>query len=327
MKKLEKDFLLAWILGMVLPALILFTLVGLDNAEKPDTAPAADTGASELAVMPTPIMLPVLSGDGQVTDMELETYICGVVLAEMPVDFELEALKAQSVVSRTYALRRLELGTKHPNSAVCTDPACCQGYLSAEEFTEWGGDQTGISRVSWAVMETAGQVLEYSGKLIDATYFSCSGGMTEDAAAVWGSDVPYLQSTASPGEEDAAYYSDSLMLSREAVETALDVTMQGNPEEWFQVVSYTEGGGVEEVLVCGKEFTGVEIRKLLSLRSTVFTVDAAEGEIIFHTKGYGHRVGMSQYGADAMALRGSTYDEILAHYYCGTNLTQYRTGN
>ena len=326
MNKLEKDFMIAWLLGMVLPALILgLFMVAIEPAKQhhDDTDTTADTSQSYIISDPPAMTIPVLGSDGSVAVMDLENYLCGVVLAEMPVDFEPEALKAQSVVARTYALRRLTRGTKHLSGAVCMDPACCQGYLSPEEFMQKGGTQSGIAKVSQAVYATAGEVLLYGGELIDATYFSCSGGMTEDAADVWGSDVPYLQSTDSPGEEDALHYSDSLILDRYAVEDALDMAFTGEPDEWFRILSFTEGGGVEEVLVCGSSFTGVQLRKLLSLRSTNFTVSATENEIVFYTRGYGHRVGMSQYGADAMAINGSTYDEILAHYYHGTTLECY----
>lgn len=330
MKKLEKDFLLAWLLGMVLPAAILFTMVGLDrqNSDRSqDPTEPTELRELEIPVFPSCVSIPILSEDGKVADMELEAYLCGVVMAEMPVDFELEALKAQCVVARTYALRRLEAGTKHPGGAVCTDPACCQGYLSVYEFIERGGSQSGITKVSRAVAETAGEVLLYEGKLIDATYFSCSGGVTEDAVAVWGNDVPYLKSTSSPGEENAAYFNDSASFTPDEVEVALGVGLTGKPDRWFEPLTYTEGGGVEKISVCGELFTGVEIRKLLSLRSTNFSVSASAEEIVFYTKGYGHRVGMSQYGAEAMAVAGGTYDQILSHYYHGIIISDYQPDN
>ena len=324
MKKLEKDFLLAWLMGMVLPSLILGVIWGLSMAGG-GTAADETTVLTSMQYMPlAPQMtISVLIADGGMVNMELENYICGVVLAEMPADFELEALKAQSVVARTYSLRRLERGTKHMEGAVCTDPACCQGYISPESFLQMGGSQEGVEKVSHAVYTTAGEVVLYNGALIDATYFSCSGGMTEDAVAVWGSDVPYLQSTVSPGEENATHYSDSQSLSIDSVEAVLGVTLAGDPDAWFRILSYTAGGGVNEIAVCGEIYTGVQFRKLLNLRSTNFTVSVSENEIVFYTRGYGHRVGMSQYGADAMAVNGSTYDEILLHYYAGTTLGRY----
>ena len=330
MKKLEKDFLLAWLLGMVLPAALLFVFVGLDrqtDTTAPEDTSTQDLTEYEITALPSGISIPVLLDDGQIGEMELENYLCGVVLAEMPADFELEALKAQCVVARTYALRRLETGTKHPNGAVCTDPACCQGYLSAEEYVALGGREPDVSKVCQAVAQTAGEVILYEGKLIDATYFSCSGGMTEDAVAVWGNDVPYLQATVSPGEEGAVYFDDRVSFSPEEVEQALNVHLTGAPADWFDTLCYTEGGGVDEIDVCGEVFTGVEIRKLLSLKSTNFTVTASEDEIVFQTRGYGHRVGMSQYGAEAMALGGSTYGQMLTHYYTGVQIGQYQADN
>ena len=326
MNKLEKDFLIAWLLGMVLPALLLGVfLVATDNREEmlAGTKITEET-MLQISVTPEPMLsIPVLQTDGTVIDMDLEEYLCGVVLAEMPVDFEPEALKAQSVVARTYCLRRLAQGTKHSGGAVCTDAACCQGYVSIDDFFRRGGDQSGIVKVSQAVAATAGEVILFGGELIDATYFSCSGGRTEDASAVWGNDVPYLKSIDSPGEERATHYTDSVTFSLEFIEETLGMSLSGDPDGWFRILSYTEGGGVDELSVCGQTFTGVEMRKLLSLRSTSFTVSASAFGITFHTKGYGHRVGMSQYGADAMALGGSLYDEILAHYYIGTTLAQY----
>ena len=325
MKTFAKDILVSFLLGVVLPAVILSVCLKTKKPQQ-EAQTLVTTEASVLIEAPAhqQILIPAQGDNGQCSQLDLEAYLCGVVLAEMPVDFELEALKAQAVVSRTYALRRLTVGTKHTQGAVCTDPACCQGYISEEEYRSRGGAATDIIKVSQAVQATAGEVLVYDGNLIDATYFSCSGGRTEDAQAVWGNDVPYLQATDSPGEESASYHTDEFTFSPEQVELALSLELTGEPEQWFTVLALTDGNGVETIDICGHKFTGVEVRKALGLRSAAFTVTANEDEITFHTKGYGHRVGMSQYGADAMALAGNSYDEILAHYYCGTALMQYQ---
>ena len=327
MKGLGKDFIIAWILGMLLPAVILFVVMILDDPLKSSASDATEPTVSEIVLYPSDTVIPVLMENRQIEDMDLESYLCGVVLAEMPADFELEALKAQCVVARTYALRRLELGTKHESGAVCTDPACCQGYMSPEAYIQRGGDQRCVSKVYRAVSETAGEVILYEGKLIDATYFSCSGGMTEDALAVWGNAVPYLQATVSPGEENAAFYYDTVSFTPEEVEEILNISLIGSPDRWFEPITYTEGEGVDVISICGNRFTGVEIRKLLALRSTNFTVVASEDEIQFQTKGYGHRVGMSQYGAEAMAVDGKSYIQILTHYYRGVEITHYKADN
>lgn len=325
-KKLSKEILLAILLGILLPTLTLRLLVGKEgNAEITEETDQSVQETMPLFQHDAVVTIPVLTAQGIVREMDLENYLCGVVLAEMPTDFEMEALKAQSVVARTYALRRWESGTKHPSGAVCTDPACCQGYMTEESYYSGGGNGNGVRRVRQAVLETAGEVVVYDGTLIDATYFSCSGGRTEDALAVWGADIPYLQATDSPGEEQALYYTDTAVYTREELERRLGITLSEEPGEWFSGLTRTRGGGVARISVGGTEFTGVQIRKLLGLRSTDFTVTVESAGIVFETHGYGHRVGLSQYGAEAMAVQGKQYDEILAHYYVGTSLVSYDT--
>ncbi len=259
----------------------------------------------------------VLDEAGQVRTMVLEDYLTGVLLAEMPVSFELEALKAQAVVARTYTCKRMD-GGKHPEAVVCTRSDCCQGYTAASDFP----DAQGVDKVRSAIAETAGQVLTYGGQLIDATYFSCSGGYTEDAVAVWGQDVPYLQAVESPGEEDAPRYAQQVTMSASEFAQRLGISAQGSPQSWFGRVEYTQGGGVDTLEVCGASFSGTRLRQLLGLRSTRFTLEVQGQSITISTLGFGHRVGMSQYGAQAMAEAGEAYDAILTHYYQGAVLTQ-----
>lgn len=249
--------------------------------------------------------------------MPLEEYVLCVTLAEMPADFELEALKAQAVVARTYTLRRME-GPKHETGAVCTDSACCQAYTSIASYLQSGGTQASVDKVRIAVEATAGQVLTYQGAYIEATYFSCSGGKTEDAQAVWGSDVPYLQSVESPGEEMATHFTDTVSFSKDEFLNKL-----GLESDAVRIgkILYTDGGGVLSIEVCGRVFSGTEMRGKLGLRSTAFVITAAGEKVTVTTKGFGHRVGMSQYGAEAMAVQGTSYDKILFHYYQGTELT------
>lgn len=260
------------------------------------------------------VYLKLMDADGTIHDIPLEEYVLGVVQAEMPADFELEALKAQAVLVRTYGLRRQQVGDKHPQGALCMESACCQAYNPGSVE----GDS--LEKIKVAVESTAREVLTYNGELIEATYFSCSGGSTEDAAAVWGTDVPYLQATDSPGEESSKHYVTTTQMSLSDFASALGVDLQhggvGQPV-------YTDGGGIATVAIGGKEFTGIQLRKLLNLKSTSIRMSIVGDHIIITTKGYGHRVGMSQYGADTMAVAGSTYEQILAHYYKDTVLTQY----
>lgn len=320
MKQFWKEACLAGFMGVVVPGILLGIFVSFAGKEpKPEDPPAAETVPSsqpEAARM----TVRVLTEDGTVMQMELDDYLVGVVLAEMPVSFESEAQKAQAVVARTYTIRADRGKGKHENAAVCTDSTCCQGYISEADYLASGGSREGIGKIRSAVTETTGYVLTYEGELIEATYFSCSGGNTEDAVAVWGTDVPYLQATSSPGEEKAAHYTDTVSFTPDEFAAALALDLQGAPAGWLGPVTYTAGGGVDTMVIGGITFKGTDLRKALNLRSTAFTMTAGEDSITVTTRGYGHRVGMSQYGADAMAVTGSTYAEILAHYYQGTVL-------
>ena len=321
MKRIWKEIGVALLLGWVVPGFLLW--FGSALLEVQDTS--SETVIPETLLLPQNISceIPVRTGDA-VEQQELEEYLVGVVLAEMPASFEEEALKAQAVVARTYTLRANQTGGKHGDGSVCTDYACCQAYIDPEVYCRQGGTGENVDKIRRAVMATAGQVLTYGGELIEATYFSCSGGTTEDAVAVWGNDYPYLQSVDSPGEEHAAHYTDTVTFTPAEFSGALDPALSGSPKNWFGAVTYTDGGGVDTMVIGGKTYKGTELRQKLGLRSTAFTVSAGE-TISITTRGYGHRVGMSQYGADAMALSGKGYEEILTHYYQGTVLSSLDT--
>ena len=288
--------LLAWVLPM--------WIIGfLPETKKEDNDPPLQASRK----------IPVVVSTGETVIMELEEYVCRAVAGEMPASFAQEALKAQAVLCRTYAYKRVLDADKHPEGAVCTDSSCCQAF----------SDALPAENVQQAVLDTAGQVLMYDNALIEATYFSCSGGMTEDAAAVWGTDVPYLQAVESPGEEGSRHYVTTVHFTKEQLAQALQLDvlqMQGN---YIAKTTYTDGGGIASVTIGGKRFTGVELRKLLSLKSTSITITPVGDGVMITTKGYGHRVGMSQYGADAMGVAGCDYREILQHYYKGVQITVF----
>lgn len=311
---------LAVLLGIVFPA-VLFTLL--------QRSPIRDDG-NTTATNPTQIVtttadstnsrLPVLLLDGSVDSMDLEEYVTCVLLAEMPAEFEPEALKAQAVVARTYTLKRYKTEWKHQNAAVCTDATCCQAYCNKENYLQNEESVQMFEKISNAVESTKGQVLTYNGSLIEATYFSCSGGRTEDALAVWGTEIPYLQAVDSPGEESAAHYMETVSFSIQEFSELLDISLTG---DWLGEITYTDGGGVDTIKIGSKTYKGTEVRQKLSLRSTAFVVTPVGNTVTVTTKGFGHRVGMSQYGAEAMAVQGSAYTEILSYYYSGTQLQQY----
>ena len=320
MKEFWKEIRTAIFMGFLLPAMLLwFGTALLDMQQEEEIVqPAQPQSAAEGT------KVPVRTGE-EVEDQLLEEYLVGVVLAEMPASFEPDALTAQAVVARTYTMRTNRTVGKHGDGSICTDPACCQAYIAPQEYLDKGGTQENMEKIRKAVEATAGQVLTYDGQLIEATYFSCSGGSTEDAVAVWGNEYPYLTAVDSPGEEQAAHYTDTVHFTPEQFCHALGETPAGNPAEWFGPVTYTQGGGVDTMVIGEKTYQGTQLRKLLSLRSTAFTVTVGS-QITITTRGFGHRVGMSQYGADAMALNGSTYPQILAHYYRGTSLSMLENG-
>ncbi len=260
--------------------------------------------------------------ENHIISVPVETYLIGVVAAEMPLSFHEEALKAQAVAARTFTLRQIN-NSKHENADVCDQSSCCQAWFSPEQLEEkLGGSKTLLeTKAASAVAATKGEVLTYNGELIDAVYFSCSGGMTESAAAVWGSDIPYLQPVESPGEEVAARYLGSVLVSYGEFKKKLPQSIfSDNPASWFGEITRTDGGGVAQMEIGGAVYSGTELRSVFQLNSTVFDLAVTEEGILFETKGFGHRVGMSQYGANAMAQSGYSYDQILAHYYPGTQL-------
>ncbi len=295
----NKQLQIALILGVLVPAILVLILSRTAPREREEIPKAGCT-------------LSVQTGKNRVETMNLEEYVLGVVLAEMPASFEGEALKAQAVAARTYALREL----RHKNANVCTDSGCCQAYIAPKDY---GGSKASLEKIRKAVNDTAGQVIIYDGTIIEATYFSCSGGRTEDALAVWGQAVPYLQAVDSPGEEKAENFIKTVTMDTDTFSEAFG-GLSGLPESWMGAVTYTEGGGVSRIQIGGKSYTGTEVRKILGLRSTAFMLTVIGQTVVVTTRGSGHRVGMSQYGADAMAAGGSTYAEILAHYYPETQI-------
>ena len=312
MRTLWKEIGTAFFMGCILPGLLLnlSALLLKGNARQiAQVETTAPTQAPEREIF--------LRLDGE--KIELEDYLIGVVLGEMPADFELDALKAQAVAARTYTAKAMISG-KHGDGSLCGNSNCCQAYIAPEEYLNAGGTEENLEKVRSAILDTAGLVLTYDGGLIEATYFSCSGGSTEDAVAVWGTDYPYLRAVPSPGEEGAAHYQDSITFDAETFQEKLGAELNGDPGSWVGEETFTDGGGVATLSIGGETYTGTVLRKLLSLPSTAFAITTLGNTIIVRTRGYGHRVGMSQYGADAMAVGGNTFEEILQHYYPGTCL-------
>jgi len=250
--------------------------------------------------------LAVKTSEGTV-EISLQDYLVGVLQGELPVDFPIETMKAQAIAARTVALKKRNAG-----KGLCDDPNCCQAFVQMFPVSE---------QVVNAVTETDGQVLVYENELIEAVYFSCSGGMTEAAVDVWGNEVAYLQALASPGEESAPRYEESVTIPKKVFLQKLETLAQGieaNPNIGDPV--RTEGGGVKNIVIGGVAFTGTQLRELFNLRSTSFEIEMNDFGVRIHCRGFGHRVGLSQYGAKAMAENGADYRQILSYYYPGTEI-------
>ena len=218
----------------------------------------------------------------------------------------------------------------HPEADLCTDHTCCQAWIGREKAqANWGDNaQTYTDKITRAVAETNGEVALYEGALISALYHSSSTDTTQDAVAVWGGNVPYLKSVPSPeGEEVPDYHSTVTYPSQETRDRILsakpEAVLEGEPANWFTNAVYSQGGSVLTIDLGGVNVTGHQARTIFDLRSASFTVETTPDSVTFSVTGYGHGVGMSQYGANAMAAEGKTYQEILQHYYTGITVESY----
>mgnify|MGYP004570114469 FL=1 len=315
--------------GWLLTALLFGAayLTALTPSAEPAPSPSSDL---------TPVLhhdadttLAILDGDTLQT-MTLADYLAGVVRGEMPAAFHPEALKAQAAAERSYVCCQLSHGRKdaHPDADFCTDHTCCSAFLSESAAREkWGADFAAWNdRVVQAVSATDGLVALYDGQPILAVFHSSSSGRTASAGDVWSGDLPYLTSVASPEGEDTVpnYYSTVTFTAAEAKALLLaahpDLPLTGTPDTWFGAVTENGSGRVETVSVCGTDLEGTDLRSIFSLRSACFTLTADQSSIIFRVTGYGHGVGMSQYGADRLAREGKTWQEILQWYYTGITI-------
>lgn len=258
----------------------------------------------------------VYRNNGNVEKIELEEYIVGVVGAEMPASFNKEALKAQSVVARTYALKFLNSGKK------ITDSSTTQNYKNASELKSMWGSSFNIyyKKIVDAVNSTKGEYLTYNGEYIDAVYHSTSNGKTEDSVNVWGNSFPYLVSVDSLYDKTNKSFLVSTFFSYEDLSNKLNIII--TDDSVFNIVSRNESGRVNKIEIDGVSYNGIDFRTLLSLRSTDFDIEKAIDGVNITTKGYGHGVGMSQYGANGMANNGYSYKDILLHYYRGVSLNK-----
>lgn len=266
---------------------------------------------------------------GELKDMLLEEYLLGVVSAEVPASYSMEAIKAQAVAARTYSLYSISHGgcNTNPNADICTSSSCCQAYRTESQLRERWGDEYAYYRscMEKALMDTAGEVLLYNNKPIDAMYHASSGGYTENSENVYANEIPYLRSVESPHEVgsrltgERTYSLEEFVSAANGAKPDADLTVESLSEQ-VKVLSNYPSGRVERMQLGDVEITGKQARKIFSLDSALFTLEITDSKVIFHTKGFGHGVGMSQSGANGMALNGADYKTILLHYYTGVTL-------
>lgn len=271
--------------------------------------------------------------EGKPRQMNLEDYVMGVVSAEIAPTFPEEAIKAQAVAARTYAAYKLTNGRPeaHADADICDDYHHCAAYMDmkVQASGRWGKNaETYQNTIEKAVRETAGEVIIYEKKPIIAVFCAAAGEKTESSEDVWGSRVPYLTNVASPGGESCPKYQGKVTFSltqfRDKISKAIpSANLTGAPNTWFKMSVRTAAGGIKTVKLGGVQVAGTDLREILGLNSTNFTIQFTKDSITFQTIGYGHGVGLSQYGARYMAEQGKSYQEILGHYYTGTKIEHW----
>lgn len=265
----------------------------------------------------------------EVEEVKLDDYIACVVSAEMPVSYELEALKAQAIVARTYTIYKITTSKKHDNADICDKSTCCQAWISKENrLKRWkeSDAQNNWNKIIRAVNETAGKIVTYNNKPINAFFHANSGGKTEIPFYVWGgSGYPYLQVVETSGEDAYSQYSSEAEFTKEELERKIrekhsDFEIDLEENDCIEIKERDSSNRVVTVKIGNLNLSGVETRTLLGLRSANFTVDISNNKVNFKVIGYGHGVGMSQTGADALAKQGKNCEEIIKHFYSGVEI-------
>lgn len=276
-----------------------------------------------------------ITKEKKIKEVALEEYTRGVVSAEMPAEFNIEALKAQAVAARTFAAAHMEVygGKKYPgaNGADVTDTVNCQVYMNKDtRLNSWPKNLSGQywNKITQAVQETSGQVLKYNGELVKYPYyFAISSGKTENSKDIFGDDEPYLKSVSSPGEDiDGNKYKSQVKMSYSSFVNKVKSVYSNsnlnifNVRSSIKVISRTEAGSVKEVKIGNNTITGSRFRSMMGLNSANFAINYNITGIEINCVGYGHDVGMSQWGANVMSRQGKNYKDILTHYYNGVSI-------
>jgi stage II sporulation protein D len=269
----------------------------------------------------------------QIEEVNIDEYLYGVVSAEIPASFDIEAIKAQAIVARTYTIYKIKNNdNKHGEAGLCDSSTCCQAWISKEDrLAKWEESQRQHywDKIVSSVESTKGKVIKYNGDVICAFFHSNSGGMTEIPVNVWGGDeYPYLQAVQTSGEDAYSQYSSEVELTKQEVidkikSTHSDIVIDFSKQDEIKILEYTEGSRIKTIKFGNVNLSGVEARTIFGLRSTNFTVEIIGDKIKFKVIGYGHGVGMSQTGADALAKEGKNYEQIIKHYYTGVEVENY----
>ncbi|MCP8617462.1 stage II sporulation protein D [Salirhabdus salicampi] len=308
---------------LIIPAAIVAPFITADEAEQnyEGSQETREDETEEVDLNDGPHVAVFRTVAESVEDVPLETYVARVVASEMPAEFEKEALKAQALAARTYIVRKQWKETEEGEFHV-TDTIQDQVYKDEEQLRKiWGSDfNWKMKKIKEAVLETKGEIIVYNEEPITATFFSTSNGYTENAEEYWQNAFPYLTSVESPWDTKSPKFRDQKTYPISEVEEMLDVTFSG--PEAITKMTRTDSNRVKEIVISGKSFTGREIREALHLSSSDFNIQIKGDHMIFTTKGYGHGVGLSQYGANGMAEAGKSYQEIIQHYYQGTEIIQ-----
>lgn len=269
---------------------------------------------------------------GVYQSMDIEDYLCGVLAGEMSSEFDIEALKAQAVVARTFVVYKQKQGNpkQHKNAPVCTNYKHCQEYKSYKELKKVNGDkwiEKSYPKIEQAVKETKGQIITYNAEAIQALYFSTASGKTENSEDVFSTSYPYLKSVESKYDTISPKYKSELEISKDKFIEYMtsrysDIQLSNSSlDSQVKILKRSEGGAIDLIQIGNKELSGRDLRNIFSLNSANFNISINDNNVIFNVIGYGHGVGMSQWGAEGMAKEGYKYYDILLHYYTDTEIT------
>lgn len=267
---------------------------------------------------------------GEVEELDLDTYLYGVVSSEMPASFEMEALKAQSIVARTYTVYQIKNGGKHENADLCDSALCCQAWITKENrMARWEENlrEEYWNKIVKAVNETKGKFILYNGEPINALFHSNSGGTTELSVNVWGGDFPYFQTVETSGEDAYSSFTSGMEVSKDELvkimlEKYSNFEIDFSKEDCIKIIERTDSGRVKKIQIGNTEISGTEARTLFKLKSAKFDFEMDENSVKFSVLGYGHGVGLSQCGSDALAKQGKNCDEIIKFYYKDVEISE-----